>query len=187
MSKEGKIYKIVNTVDDMVYIGSTTRALCQRMCAHRGMAQYENRKKTKLYQHMNNIGIEKFKILLVRSFVFESKHHLEHEEFKEIAMIPNNHLLNDIVVYRQLTDEAKQKMSGINNSRWKYGSIWKRKAKDSNGYHVENWTFCYTQLDTKKKKAFTFSIKKYGEETALQMAKDKRKEIFPEAPENISE
>ena len=117
----------------------------------------------------------------MRSFKFESKDHLEHEEFKDIALIPKDQLLNDVVVYRQLSDEAKERMMGVNNPRWNYGSIWKRVAKDANGYNVENWTFCYTQQETKKKKAFTFSIKKYGEDVARQMAVNKRKEIFPEA------
>ena len=33
--KSGKFYKIVNTIDDKVYIGSTIRSLSQRMGGHR--------------------------------------------------------------------------------------------------------------------------------------------------------
>ena len=31
----GKIYKIVNNIDNMIYIGSTTTKLCYRMEIHR--------------------------------------------------------------------------------------------------------------------------------------------------------
>ena len=33
--QEGKIYKIYNTINDDIYVGSTTQKLCERMRDHR--------------------------------------------------------------------------------------------------------------------------------------------------------
>ena len=61
----GEIYKILNDVDDEVYIGSTTQLLCKRMALHR-----DRRHKLhmgELYRHMAAIGAEHFYIELIES------------------------------------------------------------------------------------------------------------------------
>lgn len=60
-----KIYKIVNDVDDEVYIGSTCQPLSKRMAEHRASMKSKRDGKIKLYQHMTNVGVENCKILLV--------------------------------------------------------------------------------------------------------------------------
>mgnify|MGYP000193754898 CR=1 FL=1 len=52
----GKIYKILNNIDDNVYVGSTIKALGQRMAHHR----YCITKKPNyaLYNHMHELGVE---------------------------------------------------------------------------------------------------------------------------------
>ena len=47
-----KIYKIINDIDDYVYIGSTTEKLSSRMAKHRfEIKRYNGR----IYQHMRKI------------------------------------------------------------------------------------------------------------------------------------
>jgi group I intron endonuclease len=64
-----KIYKIVNSIDDKIYIGSTTKQrLSSRMGEHRANAKMEKYVNVKLYQHMNAVGIDKFIIQLIELF-----------------------------------------------------------------------------------------------------------------------
>ena len=63
--KNAKIYKIVNDIDDEVYIGSTCQPLSKRMAEHRASMKTKRDGKIKLYQHMTNVGVENCKILLI--------------------------------------------------------------------------------------------------------------------------
>lgn len=51
----GYIYVIENSVDDQKYIGQTTRDVKQRMVEH--LLEARNNRDTKLYRHMNTVGI----------------------------------------------------------------------------------------------------------------------------------
>jgi len=72
--KNGKIYKIWNTENDKLYVGSTTRMLCKRMAGHRSKAKIlANRM---LYVGFNTIGIDHFKIELIEEYPCENKEQL---------------------------------------------------------------------------------------------------------------
>ena len=47
--QEGEMYKIYNTVNDDIYVGSTTQKLCERISGHRGYSK-SNRVNRPLYQ-----------------------------------------------------------------------------------------------------------------------------------------
>jgi len=61
--RHGRVYKVVNDVDNKIYIGSTNQLLCKRMAAHRSSARKD--RIGCLWGHMRDIGIPHFKILLV--------------------------------------------------------------------------------------------------------------------------
>ena len=65
------VYKLINDVDDKVYIGSTTSKISKRMTEHRKSAR-EGRT-SKLYQYMRAIGVQHFKIVCVREYTDTSK------------------------------------------------------------------------------------------------------------------
>ena len=69
--KNGKIYKIVNDIDDFIYIGSTCLALIMWMIYHRKRAKNSNN--ANLYKHMVKIGIFCFKIILIRNVSCNNK------------------------------------------------------------------------------------------------------------------
>ncbi len=77
-----RVYKIVNDIDDLVYIGSTTQKLCKRMSNHRERATKGY--KMKVYNHMRYIGVEHFKIMCVREYKDISKERLKYKEDKYI-------------------------------------------------------------------------------------------------------
>ena len=59
---KSKIYKICNTIDDEIYVGSTCCSLAKRMAKHRYEAK---RKQTIIYRKMNDLGVENFYIVLL--------------------------------------------------------------------------------------------------------------------------
>ena len=73
-----KIYKIVNDVNDDVYVGSTYNLLCRRMEKHRSHRfQYAHRP---LYKLMIDLGVQHFHIELVEDFPCENKEQLRKRE-----------------------------------------------------------------------------------------------------------
>ena len=78
--KRGKLYILRNSVDEMVYVGSTTQELYERMKDHRTDSKMKSRK-SKLYVHMRKLGRDKFTITLLRLAPCKSKWHLENEEY----------------------------------------------------------------------------------------------------------
>ena len=60
-----KIYKILNYIDDDVYIGATCQPLSKRMSRHRRRRNVECKKHNKLYRKMVELGVEHFYIELV--------------------------------------------------------------------------------------------------------------------------
>jgi group I intron endonuclease len=86
-----KIYKIVNDIDDEIYIGSTCQRLSMRMVGHR--VQANKQYKIKLYEHMNELGIDHFKIVLIKAYKCENIEQLQKkEEFYKRRLKPS---LND--------------------------------------------------------------------------------------------
>lgn len=89
----GRIYKIVNNVNDLMYVGSTTQTLSQRMTTHRSHAKNGNIRK--VYVYMREIGVSKFEILLLeetKAITREALRALEHKYICELDTV--NHGLN---------------------------------------------------------------------------------------------
>ena len=88
--KHSKIYKIVNDVDDMVYVGSTTLELYERW----GWHLCDINKKRKLGQHILNIGFEHFKIVLICNYPCNTLRELLWKEMEEANKIEEKNRLN---------------------------------------------------------------------------------------------
>ena len=97
MSKyaNGKIYKILTSVDDEVYVGSTIEPLSKRMYKHRH--DRKTRTHYPLYQHMNSIGCEQFYIELIEPYNCNNKEELLAKEGEWIRRIGT---LNDKIAGR---------------------------------------------------------------------------------------
>ena len=80
--KNGRIYKIVNDVDDMIYIGSTTQNLSNRMTDHRKPYNISKFKNNKFYEHISKIGgWEHCRIELVELYPCNNKEELLQREY----------------------------------------------------------------------------------------------------------
>jgi len=90
-----KLYKITNSVNDQIYVGSTRlNPLRKRMDCHRAEARKNNSKK--LSQFMREIGIEKFNIELIREIYVPNSKIARIQEQIEIWKIPVEQRLNTI-------------------------------------------------------------------------------------------
>ena len=63
---KGKIYKILNNIDDEIYVGSTTETLGQRMAKHRH--SMKAKPQYKLYKHMHELDVGNFYIELIENY-----------------------------------------------------------------------------------------------------------------------
>ena len=76
--KHGKIYCIRNTVDDDIYVGSTTQPLCKITAKHRNTIK--SKPHCKLYLKMVDVGLNKFQIELTENCSCEHKEELRKRE-----------------------------------------------------------------------------------------------------------
>ena len=71
---EGKIYKIVNTLEpEKFYVGSTTRSLSARLASHKNLSKKDN---TFFYEEVRKLGWDKFEIELIKYFPCNNRYEL---------------------------------------------------------------------------------------------------------------
>ena len=91
--QNGKIYCIRNYIDDDVYVGSSCQALSKRMAWHRDARKKDKKKHFKLYQKMNDMGVDIFYIELLENYPCNSKEELlkkEGQKIRELKPILNS-------------------------------------------------------------------------------------------------
>jgi hypothetical protein len=71
--QRGKIYKMVNSVDDSIYVGSTCLALSSRFYTHKKHAKH---KPLPCHKHFNTIGWDNVRIVLIENVVAENRDQL---------------------------------------------------------------------------------------------------------------
>lgn len=59
------IYKITNSINDLIYIGKTKNSLEERLRLHIKDSLDKNKQNRSLYKAMNEFGANKFKIELI--------------------------------------------------------------------------------------------------------------------------
>ena len=78
--QHGKIYKILNTVDDSCYIGSTTQPLSKRMASHRKCSNDIANRDRLLYTKMRDLGVANFYIELLEDYPCDNVEQLRRRE-----------------------------------------------------------------------------------------------------------
>ena len=71
---QGKIYKLVNDVDAEIYVGSTCMPLAKRKSSHKTDAK--RKPNQHVYAHLNTIGWENVRIVLIESVNAETRDQL---------------------------------------------------------------------------------------------------------------
>jgi len=170
---KGKIYKIVNTENDKVYIGSTIMTLAQRIAQHRYDAKTN---RSKLYKAMRWHGVENFKIKLIKDYPCESKKQLEDQEFKIIKKYIRMEikLYNMTTIKGKMCEKIRLKMVGkvgTASARFNRGCV-----SFSSG-NKPSWRFKWRENGKQISK--TFSSNKFGYDEAKRLAEEYRDKIYP--------
>ena len=80
----GFVYKLINSVDKMVYIGSTRRSIATRFKKHKSNAKDVFTRTSRLYQHMRKIGVKYFDVVLIAEVKGKENDALLKAEFREM-------------------------------------------------------------------------------------------------------
>ena len=110
--QNAKIYKIVNSIDKLIYVGSTIETLNIRFSKHKSRSKRSPN--IKLYKHFAKYGIHHFEIKLIKNYPCAGKTELAIEE--ERYKIRLNAQLNTIRAHRT-TEQRKEQ---DNKSKKKY-------------------------------------------------------------------
>ena len=130
----GKIYKLVNSVDSEIYIGSTCMPLAKRKSEHKKYSrQFSNRR---VYEHLIRVGWDNVRIILIEEVQAQNKNQLLAREQHYIDLL--NPSLNKIsAVYSDCPHgriKCYCKECG-GNSICEHGKI-KDKCKDCGGASI---------------------------------------------------
>jgi hypothetical protein len=200
--KLGKIYIINNQYNDILYLGSTAqKALFSRMANHRKDAK--DRGQSPLHRAMYELGSKGFKMILHHAFSCNNKEELHAEEFQTMnAMIAAGRTMYNTMIDGKHSEASKARIS-MNNARGNLGktcsdSLKKKMslaAMSKKNNHLQygclrldankgspNWVYNYRHNKVTISKAF--SLKKYGEREAKQMAQAVRLSYHPSYPTN---
>ena len=98
-----KVYKLINSVDDSFYIGSTCGSLAKRLYYHKSDSKKVINQNNKAYKHFNDIGWGNKSIILKLEFNLENCEQLRREENTYIEMYKLDiHCLNTNRAYRDI-------------------------------------------------------------------------------------
>lgn len=172
--QNGKIYKVVNNINNCIYIGSTCQPITRRMTEHRREAKT---KTTPFYTAMRDVGIDHFRIILVKLFPCNSTAELEAEEYKVMKELQ----ANGVVLYNDYigghSAQAKYKIGSGNRGKtgeqsisFNYGCI---------NYEEGANRYCFRWYENGTRKKSSFSCDKYGEYNALMLTYQARKTVYP--------
>ena len=116
---KAKVYKVCNSIDNELYVGSTCQSLSQRMGEHRRGARKTRSQHFRLYQKMNKLGVENFTIVLLEEMPecqnIEQLRKKEREKIEEL-----NATLNQLVPSRTKQEWTKDNSEKVKASSQKH-------------------------------------------------------------------
>ena len=134
---KGKIYKILNSIDDEIYVGSTIKTLSQRMAHHRhSLKQLPH---IKLYTHMIELGIEHFYIELIENFPCNDVYELRAREghvIREIGTLNKNIAGR---TYNKWREENKEHIKEVKKQYYEYNKESIRQHYESNKDYLKEY------------------------------------------------
>lgn len=101
--QNGQIYMIINFVNDIVYIGSTTKELDERMQRHISDSKTQT---TSFYTAMKTFGYDKFKIVLMKDHPCNNKKELLDQESETIKILHQHGVELYNIMYKNKTEEC---------------------------------------------------------------------------------
>ena len=139
--QQGKIYKILNTIDDEIYVGSTCEVLSRRMSHHR--APLKRNINCLIYKHMKQLGVENFYIELIEDYPCERNEQLVKREGEIIRNIGTLNKCGTISIKENMFEYHKQYHHDNLEKRTEQKHIWYERNKEhikeqTKGYYENN-------------------------------------------------
>lgn len=170
--QNGKIYKIVSSETDLVYVGSTCQALSQRMGCHRSSTK-AHIGNSPLHETMRELGSNAFKIILIENYPCSDVSQLVAREYEVMAEFK----YRGIKLLNLTTGEGISNTTKARLSEWQKGDMHPRFNRGSVYISNGHCVFAWMNGDTRYRKYF--AIEKYGEQEAQAMAEEHRDMIYP--------
>ena len=124
--KESKVYKIYDTVNVEIYIGSTTRKLCERMAEHRRCLNVLKKQHYPLYQAFREHGVDIFFIELIENCTCNGKDELRKKEGEYIRLLKPS--FNSSIAGRTKQEYENENKDNISKRKKQY--------KENNQEHI---------------------------------------------------
>ena len=165
MDYKGKIYQLVCS-DGYYYIGSTKNELRKRYYEHKSYSQLKQGRR--VYKHINNIGWENVKIVLIEELSCKDKEELTRKEYEHILRNKNDEKCLNMLIgnsfdeeynrnynkqYREDNkDKIKQYKETNKNLLKDYNKQYREKNKDKINEYNKQYYKQYRQLEENKEK-----------------------------------
>jgi len=190
--QNGRIYQILNHINDDIYVGSTTQSLSKRFSWHKGDSTKEKKQNYKLYRAMKEIGSENFYIELIENYPCNTKEELI---AREQYYIRERGTLNSLIPGRNLAEykiECRDQI--LQNKRLYYQKnkeIINKKAREFSAKNTEQRKKHYQEHKEEKKlynlknkkvinerRRINYRIKKSIKENALFVSEFGKMNLF---------
>ena len=161
-----KIYKITNTFDNYIYVGSTTDTLRSRFWKHTH-EQRHSRSGSKLHTKMRELGNACFQIELIEEYPCETKQQLREREGEWIKNIGT---LNETISGRtaQAYYEENKETFLERSKQWREQNTEKKKEYDKN----------YRENQKEKAKEYNKQYRNKNEDKLKAIKKDWGQQIY---------
>jgi len=159
---KGKIYKLLNTENDEIYVGSTIQPLSQRLYAHKHnmLANYLPHQKTTTYDKMRLVDADNYFIELIENYPCSTREELRAREGEWIRKIAT---LNKLIAGRD--------SKGYYDDN---AELLRQKSKDYREQHKEQtkqYNKQYREANTDKIKAIRKNYMEQNHEKVLEQKK----------------
>ena len=153
-----KIYCIRNSINDMIYIGSTTQPLSKRMGEHRNNINCVNCKNYKLYETMRELGRYNFYIELLENYECTNLEDLRKREGELI---------------REYKTELNNRIAGRTGNEWYYENKDKKtKYYETNKDKIKEYQKEWSRKNEDKIKTYRETNKEDRKDKARQRSKE---------------
>jgi hypothetical protein len=170
--ENGKVYKIVNNVDNKCYVGSTTKQyLSQRLDKHRsGYKRWKNGKthKTSSFVLFDKYGLENCDIILLESVKAKTKDELHARERYYIEQLD---CVNIVVPKRTQKEYREQNKEQISLQRKQYYEENKQQIKEYRKTYHKNNKEKLKEYTEKNKQQITERMRRYRQDNKEQLSK----------------
>ena len=117
---KGRVYKIINSIDNEIYVGSTFNQLRHRWQGHKkDYKKWINGKcnKCSIFEKFKLLGIENFKIILIKEYLVYREHKKDRKHLlsKEQLWINKLKCINSNCSFNPIPKKEREKQYRLNN------------------------------------------------------------------------